>query len=1478
MWRWVLCILLTFSLDAPAQVITTVAGTTWIFRADGSPASGAPLGKLWGTAFDADGNLYVSDEDNNVVLRVATSGTLTVVAGNGIRGFSGDGGPATSASLNKPYGLAVDSAKNLYIAEYGNNRIRKVTAAGVIGTVAGDGFTDSSGLGRYAGDGGPAIRASLSRPFDVAVDAGGNLYIADTFNSSIRKVTPDGSISTVAGTGNGGGFGNPAAGVTLSSPDGVSVDAAGNIYIADTGHNVVRKLTPAGVATTVAGTGAGGFGGDGGPAIAATLTFPGRAIVDAAGNLYISDTTNNRIRKVSASGIISTIAGLGPTGTFAGGFSGDGGQAVQASINTPEGLAVDSSGALYFADNQNLRIRKISLDGSIATIAGSGTFKFSGDGGSAASASLHQPSSVAVDAAGGFFIADTLNHRVRKVTPDGRIVTVAGNGSASFSGDGGTAISAGLGNPTGVTLDQRGNVYVAAAGRVRKIDSTGIITTLAGPIVRFGGGFPSVFSGLATDSSGNVYVAESGTRLILQVTAAGNVSIVAGNLNLPAGFSGDGGPAINATLNNASAVAVDSAGNLYIADTGNNRIRKVTTVGTISTVAGNGSGAFTGDGGPAINAALNQPDGIAVDPSGNFFISDTGNQRVRMVNASGTITTIAGNGAAGFAGDGGTATAAALNMNAPVAQESGIAVDTAGNVFVVDGNNDRIRKIWAAAPSFVLSSTSLSFNAAAGTSTAATQQVSVAGSLPGLSMTAAASTQTGGSWLTASPGVLAAPGAITVGVDASTLAAGAYRGTVTVASASGAPQTVNVQLTVTAASPAQLVVTPPSLTFQAASGSGNPAAQSIRIANAGGGTINWTAALTGASSASWLTISSTAGSATSGSPATLQVSVNTAGLSANIYAASITVQSAATSEVATIPVTLLVSPAATILLSQTAVRFTGVDGGAAIPSQTVAVLTTGAAIDWTAQASGGNWLSVAPLSGASLEIRADATGLRAGQYNGSVRVASSATANSPQVIVVVLNVLAAGSTPPAIVRPSGLLFVRQAGSSSPSSQTITISSAAATPQEATAFPSTESGGAWLEALPRDLNFSATSPGTVVVQPSLGSLAPGQYRGSVSLGFSDGTSQQVNVLFVVTPPAGSGTQAESLRRVQATSGCAPTQLFVVYRGDKGPLPVSWPSALQAQVIDDCGNAVSNAGVQAGFSNGDPALSLTSIGNGIYEGVWQPNATRSQAVVDLTAKLSGLTAAETQVTVALASNPAALFPAIYPGGVVHAASYAQDGVIAPGALVSIFGVNLAQGSNFATLPLPVRLGNTSVTIGGFDAPLLYSGGGQVNAQVPFELPPDTRQQVMLTIRHADGTQSVSKPESISVAPGKPGIFTLDESGKGQGTIFKGATLVDANSPAQAGDVITVYCTGLGATQPAVPDGVPTPTGSLYNAVLTPTATVGGVPATVQFAGLTSGFVGLYQVNLEIPAGVPPGPAVTLIINQNGLVSNTATLAIH
>ncbi len=339
---------------------------------------------------------------------VASGYTISTVAGDGTLGFSGDGGPGTLAELSVPFGVAVDGAGNLFIADFGNSRLRKVTPANAITTVAGNGTIG------FSGDGGPATSAQLFSPEGVAVDGAGNLFIADLLDNRIRKVTPAGTITTVAGNGTLGfsGDGGPGTSAELASPTGVAVDGAGNLFIADFLNNRIRKVTPAGIITTVAGNGTIGFSGDGGPGTSAQLFLPEGVAVDGAGNLFIADSGNNSIRKVTPAGTITTVAGNGTLG-----FSGDGGPATLAELDSPVGVAVDGAGNLFIADSENNLIRKITPAGTITTVAGNGTRGFSGDGGPGTSAELASPSGVAVDRAGNLFIAEWRNNRVRKLTP-----------------------------------------------------------------------------------------------------------------------------------------------------------------------------------------------------------------------------------------------------------------------------------------------------------------------------------------------------------------------------------------------------------------------------------------------------------------------------------------------------------------------------------------------------------------------------------------------------------------------------------------------------------------------------------------------------------------------------------------------------------------------------------------------------------------------------------------------------------------------------------------------------------------------------------------------------------------------------------------------------------------------------------------------------------------------------------------------------
>jgi uncharacterized protein (TIGR03437 family) len=640
--------------------IATFAGGGLPVNIPGTSANLCLDGSWGGIATDRAGNLFFACQQS--VLRLdSTTGILTLVAGNGTSGFSGDHGPATSAQLATPQGIAVDSAGNLFIADYYNNRIREVSG-GVITTVVGNGtlgFADNV----------PAAGPVLYEPNGIAVDSAGNLYIADG-SDRIRKVA-NGVIATVVGNGFEGfsGDNGPAISAQLNAPGALAVDSAGNLFIADTMNFRIREVS-GGVITTVAGNGSFAFGGDNGPATSAGLTAAGIA-VDSAGNLYIADSENSRIRKVS-NGVITTVVG---NGTFA--FGGDNGPATSAQLQAT-GVAVDSAGNLYVIGGS--RVRKVS-NGVINTVAGGG-FSLGGDNGPATSAQLSAFGALAVDSAGGLYIAD--GNRVRKVS-NGVIATVAGNGTNGSSGDNGPATSAQL-SAGGLAVDSAGNLYIADRYSVRKV-SGGVITTVAGNgTLGFSGDNGPALSaelngptGVAVDSAGNLYIADTLNNRIRKVSN-GVITTVAGNGN--PGFGGDNGPATSAQLYYPGGIVLDSAGSLYIADTHNFRIRKVSN-GAITTVAGNGKPGSGGDNGPATSAGV-YPAGIALDSAGNLYIADYYAVSIRKVS-NGVIATVAGIGTNGFSGDNGPATSAQLNL------PWGVAVGSAGNVYIADAGNNRIR-------------------------------------------------------------------------------------------------------------------------------------------------------------------------------------------------------------------------------------------------------------------------------------------------------------------------------------------------------------------------------------------------------------------------------------------------------------------------------------------------------------------------------------------------------------------------------------------------------------------------------------------------------------------------------------------------------------------------------------------------------------------------------------------------------------------
>jgi len=670
------------------------------------PATSAPAPFAVNTAVDSAGNFYYVTGHNgytitgNRVYEVNTSGTLTVVAGTGFSGYGG-GDRAATAALNGPGAVAVDSSGNLYITDGGNCLIRKVTkSTGVISTVAG-----TPVFCGYSGDGDAATEARLDNPVGIALDSSGNVYIGDKFNQRIRKVTAStGKISTIAGNGTAGysGDGGAATSAELNDPSSIALDGSGNVYIADTGNCRIRKITTStGKISTVAGDGTCAFGGNG-TATGSHISHVAGLAVDSSANIFIADVGNCVIQEVSG-GKIKVVVGEGLNCSY----SGDGGPATSAALNNPAGVAVNSSDTMFIADYDNFRIRKAVLGGDISTVAGNGTGIPDVPATTATGAMFDYPNGAVPDASGSVYIADTDNCLIWRATASGAISIFAGtlpspgNGYrlCGYSGDGGPATSAQLKYPTKAVPDSAGNVYIADSNNcvVRKVNTSGVITTFAGN-GRCGysgdGGAATGAQlndpqGIGFDSSGNLYIADTENQVIREVSAKTDIiTTVAGNHAKGHGYSGDGGRATNAQLTSPLDVAA-AYGNFYIADSGNNRIRVVCGEGIIDTFAGNGKVDYAGSGVPATEGSLYDPSGVAVDVAGDLLIADQGYSRIAWVDGAGIIYTVVGLGEDGFLGDGGPATRAQL------AFPSGVGVDPSGKIYIADSYNFRIRSVSA---------------------------------------------------------------------------------------------------------------------------------------------------------------------------------------------------------------------------------------------------------------------------------------------------------------------------------------------------------------------------------------------------------------------------------------------------------------------------------------------------------------------------------------------------------------------------------------------------------------------------------------------------------------------------------------------------------------------------------------------------------------------------------------------------------------
>lgn len=617
-------------VQSDGVVVTRVGDGFGRFTSDDRPSEQTSVNWPAAMASGPDGSIYFVDSDNRRIRRVMPDGLIHTVVGDGVSGQPTEGMLATQAEIYLVGGLAVSSGGLLYFSDPNYHRVLMVTADGKLLRVAG-----VTGVPGSAGDGGPGTSALLSNPQGLDFDREGNLLIADTNNNKIRKLLKTGTLVRAAGTGSDffSGDGGSALDAGLKAPAAVAARADFSYLIADTLHARIRIVDADGIIQTFAGTGSLDHNGNEGPATDAAISQPLALDVDSDGNVYFVSTDDFRVRQVDTAGIIHNYAGDGTLG-----YTGDGGQALDAMFFSTQDVKVDSLERVFVLDRSYGSIRRVDVDGTIDTYAGGTFWGYAGDGGPAQDAAINDANALAIDDEDNLYIADSSNHRVRMVTPDGIISTVAGNGVDGYQGDGGPATSASMRYPLGIAVaDHKLYIPDKYDHRVRMVDlATGIMTTFAGtgvPGMNGEGGLASEAQvsyprSVAADSKGNVYISEYGNNRIRKVDSNGIIQTAVGSGAY--GVCEDGGNPLLACLVYPGYLTVDDGDNLFFGD--GNRVRRLSTAGTVSTVIGLTTEGNGGTPGPASKAAVSAPLGLGFGPTGNLYIADTSNYRVVTID------------------------------------------------------------------------------------------------------------------------------------------------------------------------------------------------------------------------------------------------------------------------------------------------------------------------------------------------------------------------------------------------------------------------------------------------------------------------------------------------------------------------------------------------------------------------------------------------------------------------------------------------------------------------------------------------------------------------------------------------------------------------------------------------------------------------------------------------------------------------------
>ncbi len=713
-------------------------------------------------------------------------------------------------------------------------------------------------------------------------------------------------------------------------------------------------------------------------------------------------------------------------------------------------------------------------------------------------------------------------------------------------------------------------------------------------------------------------------------------------------------------------------------------------------------------------------------------------------------------------------------------------------------------------------------------------------------------------WISVTPLAGVAPEALVVSVNQGSMAAGSYSASILVGSSSVVSVTLNV-----ASAPQKLNVSPAMLSFSARAAAPGALTADLAVSSTGSGSVNFTTSVV--NNSPWIASVTGSGSTTPGAPVFVQVQVNTSGLAVGAYHDAILISSSAGN--LQVPVSLFVAAGGAVLgLDAAGFTFTAVQGGGSTASQTVYILNLGdpaSTVHWTASLlSGSNFLNLQSTQGTATSttegelefaLAPDATQLSPGPYYANIQVSDPDSLNSPRYVNVVLNLEPSTSAPSQTLSPSGVFFTSAAGAVAPPGQQVQVNTSSATNVAFTATASTNEGGNWLSVTPASgtVNGQQMSFVTASVNPT--GLAPGVYFGSINISIG-AALRSVNVTFVVQP--GGSSSAVSRVRPRAT-GCTPTQVVITETGlpNNFAVPAGWPATLVLQLNDDCGSPVTNGNVSAGFSNGDQALALAGDNQGNYSSTWQPGNVNAETVITFTATAGALAPASSQLHGGVAANSTPP-PSLAAGGTVNNFNPTSAAPLAPGTIAQVYGANLAFGAaSTGAAPLPTMFDSTFALVGSSRAPLYFLSSGQINLQIPSETTENQQMQMILSVNNA-----LTLPLTLNIVPATPGVLS-DDDGPTPPSLQNGAhiiaqhsadfSLVSSANPAKPGEYLVMYLVGMGATNPSVSSGAPSPSSApLATVVLEPTVTVGGQASTVAFAGLTPGFVGLYQVNFQVP----------------------------